>query len=152
MKMDIDKEMNLYIGEDFFEFTDDRYDGFCFPQDNDIFVRKEIDDIIIHEVIHCFEHDIRTKEAIVKLFKETHNQTLEKFIAHPEIVPIIEDLLDGYDESAHESELYAYLLQYELDSNFKDYFEALSFLFDYIEDNTGVTSFIHIYDYSEAEA
>lgn len=31
MKMDIDKEMNLYIGEDFFEFTDDRYDGFCYP-------------------------------------------------------------------------------------------------------------------------
>ena len=152
MERDIDKEIELYIGEDFFDFVEDRYDGYCFPEDNNIFVRSELDDVIVHEVVHLFEADIRTKEAIVDLFEYTHNQTLEKFIAHPEIAPIITDLLDGYNECDHESELYAYLLQFELTENFKDYFEAISFLFDYIEDNTGVTSFIHIYDYSETEA
>lgn len=150
MERDVDIEMTVHIGEDFFEFMDDIYDGYCFPGDNEIYVRNK-NDIIIHEMLHIFEANIRTKEAIVKLFEETHNQTLEKFIAHPEIVPIITDLLDGYKEYEHESELYAYLLQFKLSENFKSFYEAIDFLCEYIEDNTGVTSFVHIYDYSEEE-
>lgn len=150
MERDVDIEMTVHIGEDFFEFMDDIYDGYCFPEDNEIYVKNK-SDIIIHEMLHIFEANIRTKEAIVKLFEETHNQTLEKFIAHPEIVPIITDLLDGYKEYEHESELYAYLLQFKLSENFKSFYEAIDFLCEYIEDNTGVTSFVHIYDYSEEE-
>ena len=142
------KEIKILIGEDFF-FDKPSTEGLALLESETILLRTNTGNILLHELVHLYFDDERTKPAIIDLFNEMHTEPFNELMKHSDFLEYVKECFAYYNEEDWEEEIYAYHLENFLMDDFnQDSKEAIKYLQYYVFESTGVLTYLFFWDSS----